>query len=99
MSTGSELTPPGQPLEPGRIYESNGYGIAAAAAELGADVHRVGVVVDEPKAVLGAIDGQVMRADLLVTTGGVSAGAYDTVKAVLSRLGSVTFTKVAMQPG
>jgi len=99
MSTGSELTPPGQPLEPGRIYESNGFGLAAAAAELGADVHRVGVVVDEPKAVLTAIEDQVMRADLLVTTGGVSAGAYDTVKEVLSRLGTVTFTKVAMQPG
>jgi molybdopterin molybdotransferase len=99
ISTGSELTPPGQPLPPGHIYESNGYGLAAAAAELGADVHRVGVVVDDPKAVLAAIEDQVMRADLLVTTGGVSAGAYDTVKAVLSRLGSVTFTKVAMQPG
>jgi molybdopterin molybdotransferase len=99
LSTGSELVAPGQPLPPGHIYESNGYGLAAAAAELGADVHRVGVVVDEPRAVLGAIEDQVMRADLLVTTGGVSAGAYDTVKSVLSRLGSVTFTKVAMQPG
>jgi molybdopterin molybdotransferase len=99
LSTGSELVAPGQPLPPGHIYESNGYGLAAAAAELGADVHRVGVVVDEPRAVLTAIEDQVMRADLLVTTGGVSAGAYDTVKAVLSRLGSVTFTKVAMQPG
>src|SRR6185436_1441755 len=75
------------------------FGLAAAAAELGADVHRVGVVVDEPKAVLTAIEDQVMRADVLVTTGGVSAGAYDTVKEVLSRLGTVTFTKVAMQPG
>jgi molybdopterin molybdotransferase len=99
LSTGSELVAPGQPLPPGHIYESNGYGIAAAAAELGADVHRVGVVVDEPKAVLTAIEDQVMRADLLVTTGGVSAGAYDTVKAVLSRLGTVDFVKVAMQPG
>jgi molybdopterin molybdotransferase len=99
LATGSELVAPGQPLPPGHIYESNGYGLAAAAAELGADVHRVGVVVDEPKAVLAAIEDQVMRADLLVTTGGVSAGAYDTVKAVLGRLGSVTFTKVAMQPG
>jgi molybdopterin molybdotransferase len=99
LSTGSELVAPGQPLPPGHIYESNGYGLAAAAAELGADVHRVGVVADEPKAVLAAIEDQVMRADLLVTTGGVSAGAYDTVKAVLSRLGTVTFTKVAMQPG
>ena len=99
LATGSELVAPGQPLPPGHIYESNGYGLAAAAAELGADVHRVGVVVDDPKAVLAAIEDQVMRADLLVTTGGVSAGAYDTVKAVLGRLGSVTFTKVAMQPG
>jgi molybdopterin molybdotransferase len=48
---------------------------------------------------LSLIEDQLVRADLVVTTGGVSAGAYDTVKEVLSRLGTVDFTKVAMQPG
>jgi molybdopterin molybdotransferase len=99
ISTGSELVPPGRPLGPGQIYDSNGYGLAAAAAELGADVERLGGIPDEPDVVLSALTDAAARADVLITTGGVSAGAYDTVKEVLRGLGTVTFAKVAMQPG
>ncbi len=99
LSTGSELVPPGRPLGFGQIYDSNGYGLAAAAAELGASVRRAGLVDDDGDAVLAALHAALDGADLVVSSGGVSAGAYDPVKAVLGRLGTVRFDKVAMQPG
>ena len=99
ISTGSELVEPGQPLSPGLITDSNGVTIAAAVQEAGAIAYRVGPLVDDAPTLLAALEDQLVRADLIVTTGGVSAGAYDTVKAVLSRLGTVEFTTVAMQPG
>jgi molybdopterin molybdotransferase len=99
MSTGSELVEPGQPLLPGQISESNSFALAAAAKEAGALAFRVGIVGDDPRLLMDTIEDQLIRADVIVTTGGVSAGAYDVVKEVLSRLGTVTFDKVAMQPG
>ena len=99
ISTGSELVEPGAPLSPGLITDSNGVTIAAAVQEAGAIAYRVGPLPDDASTLLAALEDQLVRADLIVTTGGVSAGAYDTVKAVLSRLGTVEFTTVAMQPG
>jgi len=99
LSTGNELVEPGTPLQPGLITDSNGVTIAAAVQEAGAIAYRVGPVPDDASLLLSTLEDQLVRADLIVTTGGVSAGAYDTVKAVLSRLGTVEFTKVAMQPG
>ena len=99
ISTGSELVEPGGPLEPGLIPDSNSATIASAAQEAGAIVYRVGPVTDDASTLLAALEDQLVRADLVVTTGGVSAGAYDTVKEVLSALGTVEFAKVAMQPG
>lgn len=99
LSTGSELVEPGLPLGPGQISESNSYMLAAAAREAGAVAFRVGIVPDDPRRLLDAIEDQLIRADLVVTTGGVSAGAFDVVKEVLGRLGTVTFDRVAMQPG
>jgi molybdopterin molybdotransferase len=99
LSSGSELMEPGRPLGYGQIYDSNGYGLAAAAAELGAVARHVGIVADEPREFSAMLEDQLVRADLLITSGGVSMGAYDIVKEVLSQLGTVTFDKVAMQPG
>jgi len=99
ISTGSELVEPGSPLAPGLVADSNGVTIAAAVQEAGAIAYRVGPLADDPATLLATLEDQLVRADLIVTTGGVSAGAYDTVKAVLSRLGTVEFTTVAMQPG
>jgi molybdopterin molybdotransferase len=100
LSTGDELTEPGTPLVPGRIWDSNSYMIAAAAREAGAVAYRHSVVPDDPKGVLPALEEQLARADLLITTGGVSMGGeHDVVKAALHELGTVTFLKVAMQPG
>lgn len=100
LSTGDELTEPGTPLVPGRIWDSNSYMIAAAAREAGAAAYRRSVVPDDPAGVLPALEEQLVRADLLVTTGGVSMGGeHDVVKAALRELGTVTFRKVALQPG
>jgi molybdopterin molybdotransferase len=100
LSTGSELTEPGMPIIPGRIWDSNSFMIAAAAREAGCLAYRQAIVPDNPEKVLPAIEDQLVRADLLITTGGVSMGGeYDVVKAALQRLGTIGFRKVAMQPG
>jgi molybdopterin molybdotransferase len=99
FSTGDELVEPGLPLRDGTIHESNSYMLTSAAREAGAIPYRVGILRDDPERLLGAIEDQLTLADLVVTTGGVSAGAYDVVKEVLSRLGTVAFGQVAMQPG
>jgi molybdopterin molybdotransferase len=100
LSTGDELTEPGTPLVPGRIWDSNSYMLTAAAREAGAVAYRRAVVPDDPSGVLPALEEQLIRADLLITTGGVSMGGeHDVVKAALRELGTVTFRKVAMQPG
>ena len=99
LSTGSELVEPGLPLAPGQIPDSNSYTLTAAAKEAGAVVYRVGIVPDDSQRLLDTIEDQLIRADVVVTSGGVSAGAYDVVKEVLSTLGTVTFERVAMQPG
>ncbi len=100
LSTGSELAEPGTPIIPGRIWESNSFMIAAAAREAGCLAYRQPIVPDNPEQVLPAIEDQLARADLLVTTGGVSMGGeYDVVKAALRQLGTIEFRKVAMQPG
>jgi molybdopterin molybdotransferase len=99
ISTGSELVELGEPLLPGQIYDSNGYSLAAAAREAGAIAYRVGPVGDDPKILIDTIEDQLIRADIVVTTGGVSVGAHDVVREVIGRLGDVKFSRVAMQPG
>jgi molybdopterin molybdotransferase len=99
LSTGSELVEPGQPTSSGQIHESNSYILTTAAREAGAIAFRVGIVKDDPRQLLDTIEDQLIRADLVMTSGGVSVGAYDVVKEVLTRLGTVTFEQIAMQPG
>ena len=99
ISTGTELREVGTPLGHDSVYDANSYLIAAAAREAGAVAYRVGIVPDEPRAFTQALDDQLVRADLVVTSGGVSAGDYDVVKEALSDLGSVWFGGVGMQPG
>jgi molybdopterin molybdotransferase len=100
LSTGSELAEPGTPIIPGRIWDSNSFMIAAAAREAGCLAYRQAIVPDRPEQVLPAIEDQLARADLMITTGGVSMGGeHDVVKAALRQLGTIEFRKVAMQPG
>ncbi|MDG4864928.1 molybdopterin molybdotransferase MoeA, partial [Streptomyces sp. T-3] len=106
MSTGSELTQPGEELAEGRIYDSNSFALTAAARDAGAIAYRVGAVADDAETLRSTIEDQLVRADLLVTTGGVSVGAYDVVKEALQHVGDedeagsgIEFRKLAMQPG
>jgi molybdopterin molybdotransferase len=99
LSTGSELVEPGTPIGPGQIMDSNSFMLTSAAREAGAIAYRVGIVPDDPRMLVDTIEDQLVRADIVITSGGVSAGAHDVVKAVLSQLGTVTFERVAMQPG
>ena len=99
MSTGAELRDPGQPLGHDSIYDGNSWMLAAAARAAGAIPYRVGLVGDDPSAFLDALHDQLVRADIVVTSGGVSMGDYDVVKEALAPLGTVWFGPVAMQPG
>jgi len=98
MSTGTELVAPGSPLEPGQIYESNAPMLAAALAAIGADAGIEHFVADDVDALRAGLDRAATGVDLIITTGGVSAGAYEVVKDALTGRG-VEFAKVAMQPG
>ncbi|MBA2774385.1 MAG: molybdopterin molybdotransferase MoeA, partial [Nocardioidaceae bacterium] len=99
LSTGSELREPGTPLGFDSIYDSNSYTLAAAVRQADAIAYRIGSVADDPQELTDTLSDQLVRADLVVTSGGVSKGDYDVVKDVLSRVGTVQFTEVGMQPG
>nr|WP_198601394.1 gephyrin-like molybdotransferase Glp [Streptomyces sp. MH60] len=106
LSTGSELVQPDEQLASGQIYDSNSFALTAAARDAGAIAYRVGAVADDAETLRSTIEDQLVRADLMVTTGGVSVGAYDVVKEALAHVGDedepgggVDFRKLAMQPG
>jgi molybdopterin molybdotransferase len=100
LSTGSELVAPGTPLRPGQIYESNGPMIAAAVEDAGGSAELLRFVPDDVDQFLGRLRDRLSEdtVDLLLTSGGVSAGAYEVVKDAFTGRG-VEFVKVAMQPG
>jgi molybdopterin molybdotransferase len=99
ISTGSELREPGAKLGHDSVYDANSFMLAASARSVGAIAYRVGIVSDDPQEFRDALSDQLVRADLVVTSGGVSKGQYDVVKEALSELGTVSFGEVAMQPG
>lgn len=99
ISTGDELTPLGEPLEPGKIRDSNRYGLYGQILEAGAEPVDLGIVSDDAADVEDRIRRAVEDADALVTSGGVSVGDYDVVKDVLLKLGTLDFWRVAMKPG
>ncbi|WP_219500180.1 molybdotransferase-like divisome protein Glp [Nonomuraea ceibae] len=99
LATGAELVEPGLPLGHGQIWDSNSFTLTAAVREAGGDGFRAPTVGDDPAAFLEQLDAQLVRADAVITSGGVSMGAYEPVKEALGPLGTVRFEKVAMQPG
>ena len=100
ISTGTELVEPGEDLERDeQIYDSNSYLLTAAVRDAGGQVFRVGQVGDDGELLKRVITEQLLRADLILTSGGISQGDYDVVKAVMPELGVCDFASVAMQPG
>jgi molybdopterin molybdotransferase len=98
LSTGSELVAPGTPLRLGQIYDSNGLILAAAVDSCGAQSELLRFVADDVAQFHAALATRLDDVDLIVTTGGISAGAYEVVKDALANT-EVAFAKVAMRPG
>ena len=104
ISTGSELVAAGTALQPGQIYESNAVMLAAAVSDAGAEVVAILTCDDDVARFIALLDSHAGQTDLIITSGGVSAGAYEVVKDALDNSGvegdsGVEFVKVAMQPG
>lgn len=99
VSTGDELTPLGEPLEPGKIRDSNRYGISAQVEEAGGIPLDMGIAPDDEAETERIFRAALSDADALITSGGVSVGEYDVVKSVLGKLGEINFWRVAMKPG
>jgi molybdopterin molybdotransferase len=99
FSTGNEIATLGQPLPPGCVYDSNRYSLMAALQRLGMEVIDLGLVRDDPDALHAVVQRAIAEADVLLTSGGVSAGDADFTRDVLRDVGDVAFWKVAMRPG
>lgn len=99
LSTGDELVEPGEQAGPGRIYNSNRYTMRAQLAAWGFDVVDLGVVHDEPRAVRAMLQTASQKADVILTSGGVSVGEEDHVKAVVESMGSLDLWRIAIKPG
>lgn len=100
FSSGNELLEVGAPLEPGKIRDSNSYTLEALLKESGADVIRLGVAKDDRDSVKALLDKAVeSRVDLILSSAGVSVGAFDFVKEVIEANGKLDFWRVNMRPG
>ena len=99
FSTGDELRPVGSELEKGEIYDSNRYTLYGMLTRLGVEITDMGVIKDDRDAVEKAFFDATDKADVIITSGGVSVGEADFVKETLEKIGEVNFWKVAMKPG
>lgn len=98
LSTGNELVEVDKPLTEGKIYDSNAYSIASLVRRYGCVPKMLGIARDEEASLVSKLK-QAQDADILLTTGGVSAGDYDMVKDILARDGEMVFWKVRVKPG
>lgn len=97
LAVGDELAEPGSSLTEGQIYDANSWFLTAAAREAGAIAFRVTAVGDDAEQLKQVIEDQLVRADLLITSGGVSSN--DVITKVLNELGTMEFTDIAISPG
>jgi len=100
LSTGNELVPADRPLQPGQIVDSNQYALAALIASVGAEPIPLGIIPDDPEALQQAIAQAITKADMVISSGGVSVGDYDYVDRILAELGATIHVRsVAVRPG
>jgi molybdopterin molybdotransferase len=100
LSTGDELLPVERPLQPGKIHDSNAYTLAALVDRDGGHAIKLGIAPDEEQAVREILDRSVdLGADLILSSAGVSVGAFDFVKRVVEQQGQLNFWRVNMRPG
>ena len=99
MSVGGELVDISRTPGNGQVYDVNSYALAAAGRDAGAEVTRVGIVDTDPKELREVVEGQVNRAEVVVIAGAVGGAAAEGVRTVLSKLGEMEVTRIAMHPG
>jgi molybdopterin molybdotransferase len=99
LSTGDEVAEPGTARSPGQIYDSNRFALLGLAEGMSCEVIDFGIIPDERERLKETLVKAADRADVLLTSGGVSVGSYDLVKEVLAEVGSVDIWQIAMQPG
>ncbi|WP_148861466.1 molybdopterin molybdotransferase MoeA [Marinobacter fonticola] len=99
LTTGNELVPPGDPLPPGKIYNTNRFTLSALLQQMHCDMIDLGDVADTYADTLAALDQASAKADLILSSGGVSVGEEDHVRAAMETRGEVTLWRLALKPG
>jgi molybdopterin molybdotransferase len=100
LSSGDELVEPGKPLAPGQIYDSNSFILSGLLRQVGCDMIALGVAHDDPEQITAKLEQAVdKKADLIITSAGVSVGAYDYVRAILEQHGTLDLWRVDVRPG
>jgi molybdopterin molybdotransferase len=99
FSTGDELVAVGEPLEPGKIHDSNRYSLHGMLSTMAVDIVDLGVVRDDLDSMREVLSRASTQADLIISTGGVSVGEADFIKPALEELGTTEFWKIAIKPG
>lgn len=99
FSTGDEIASIGHPLLPGQIYDSNRYTLFGVLSQLNCELLDMGVVPDQPEALETALHEASLAVDVIITSGGVSAGEADFIRDITHRLGKVSFWKINIKPG
>src|SRR2546425_655483 len=98
VSTGDEVVDVSEPLQPGKIRNSNGYLLEAAIQQAGAEPHRLGVALDTVESLREKFS-EAIKYDLIITSGGVSVGDFDLVKNIMAEQGQINFWRINMRPG
>jgi molybdopterin molybdotransferase len=99
FSTGNEIVSPGTPRGPVQLFDSNRFMLLAMLGRLGCDVDDLGILRDDPAATAAMLKSAAEHHDLILTSGGVSTGEADYVKAAVERVGSLVFWRMAIKPG
>jgi molybdopterin molybdotransferase len=99
FSTGDEIVEPGRPLRPATLHDSNRYLLLGLLQRLGAETHDLGILPDDVDALVHAIGNAAADHDVILTSGGVSTGEADHVKAAVERVGRLVFWRLAIKPG